>query len=574
MKTAARNLIPGLMALAITGAAPSPTPVTIAGVDPVTVEGRGAAAAFTEYEAENAGFRGELLGYHRRFGTPAAEASGRRAVRLTAVGDYVEIVLAKPANAVTLRYALPDSASGKGLDSDIALYADGRRLGALALTSRYSWYYGRYPFTNRPADGGGHHIYDEARLLLPQMLSAGTRVRFQVERADVAWRLIDLADFEVATPTLSGADGAVSVLAHGADPSGRRESSRAFDAAIARSQTSGKRVWIPPGRYRIDRHIIVDEVSLAGAGPWFTVLTGRGVGIYGRKAPQGSRNVILRDFAIFGEVTGRDDHAQVNGVGGAMSDSEIFNLWIQHTKVGLWFDGPMSNLRLRDLRILSQAADGLNFHRGVTDASVANSFVRGTGDDGIAAWSHRQENARIQVVGNTVIAPTLANGIALYGGRDLTIRGNLVADAVTQGGGYHLGQRFDATPFGPNIRLTDNTALRSGTWDPNWRFGVGAFWIYALDRPIQGRDLIVEGLDLRDNDQEGLLFMGQPIDGLTLNGVHIDGSSHAITLRADGSATFSGLRLTRTAEPAIRVCNPKFLLIVEGSPPPTQGGCP
>jgi hypothetical protein len=535
-----------------------PTPATIAALPPAVTANRGADLPFVEYEAENAVTNGEVIGPDRAFGSLTAEASGRRAVRLDGVGGYVEMVLDRPADAVTLRYALPDSADGHGLDAAIAVYADGRRLRTLALTSRYSWFYGRYPFSNRPADGGGHHIFDEARLLLGSTLAAGTRVRFVVETPDAAaWRLIDLADFElVGAPKPRPAD-AISVLDFGADPTGVREASRALRAAVAAGRKSGRVVWLDPGRYRLDRHLFVDSVTLAGAGPWHSVLAGDGVGVFGRD----SRHVVLRDFAILGEVRSRVDKAQLAGVGGAMSDSRIENLWIQHTKAGLWFDGPMANIVVSRVRVLDQAADGLNFHRGVTDAVVEDSFVRNSGDDGLAAWSHRIANARITFRRNTVIAPGLANGIALYGGGDLTVAGNLVADTVTEGGGLHLGARFSATPFSGLILWTGNTVVRGGVMDPNWRIGVGAIWLYALDAPIDGATIRFEDSDLIDSGYEAIQFVGRPISGVSFSDIRIDGAgTYALQLQSPGAARFSRVTARRLGLGGVHDCGSGFTL--------------
>ena len=149
-----------------------PTPQTLAGLPLAETAGYGAKVPFVEYEAENAVTTGTLIGPDRRFTTLAAEASGRRAVRL-APGQHVEFVLARPANALTVRYAIPDGAEGRGRDASLAIRANGRPVGSLATTSRYGWFYGAYPFTNRPADGLAHHFYDEARLLLGRTLRAG-----------------------------------------------------------------------------------------------------------------------------------------------------------------------------------------------------------------------------------------------------------------------------------------------------------------------------------------------------------------------------------------------------------------
>jgi hypothetical protein len=538
----ARTILLGASFAANPGAsfAQEPTPATVAGLAPRATAGRGARTPFVEYEAENGLTNGEIIGPDRTFTTLAAEASGRRAVRLEGVGGYVEFLLARSANAVSLRYALPDSPDGRGLEGQIALYADGARLGALALTSRYGWFYGRYPFTNDPNDGRPHHFYDESRLLLPSVLPAGTRVRFVIEKADgPAWRVLDLADFELVGAPARPPPNATSILSFGADPTGAKESSGPIAAAIAAGRRSGRPVWIAPGAYRVDGHILVDGVTLVGAGPWHSVLQGRGVGVYGHPAPRGSRRVVLRDFAIIGEVDARVDEARLAGVGGAMSQSAISNLWIQHTKGGLWFDGPMSGISVRGLRILDQATDGLNFHRDVTDAVVEDTFVRNSGDDGLASWSQGKGNRRITFRRNTVVAPVLANGIAAYGGRDITITGNLVADTVTEGGGLHLGARFSATPFGGRILLAGNTTVRAGVMDPNWRFGVGALWLYALDQPIAGARIRIMDTDLIDSSYEAIQFIGKPIRGVSFDRVRIEGAgTYAVQLQSSGRATF------------------------------------
>ncbi|MDB5499067.1 MAG: coagulation factor 5/8 type protein [Phenylobacterium sp.] len=535
----------------------------MAALAPQATLGRGARAPFVEYEAENGLTNGEIIGPDRTFTTLAAEASGRRAVRLEGVGGYVEFVLDRPADAVSLRYALPDSPEGRGLEGEIALYADGVRLGALALTSRYGWFYGRYPFTNQPKDGRPHHFYDEARLRLARVLPAGTRVRFVVEKADgAAWRVLDLADFELVGPPARPPANAISILSFGADPTGNQESSGPFAAAIALGRRTGRPVWIAPGAYRVDGHILVDQVTLVGAGPWHSILKGRGVGVFGHAAPHGSRRVVLRDFAIVGEVDERVDEAKLAGVGGAMSQSTISNLWIQHTKGGLWFDGPMSGIRVRGLRLLDLTADGLNFHRDVSNATVEDTFVRNAGDDGLASWSQGQGNRGITFRRNTIIAPVLANGIAIYGGRDTVVEGNLVADTLTEGGGLHLGSRFKATPFGGKILLARNTAVRAGVMDPNWRTGVGALWLYALDGPIDGARIRVEDTDLIDSSYEAIQFIGKSIRGVSFTRVRIDGAgTYAVQLQSSGGATFAQVKARGLGIGGVYDCSSRFELV-------------
>jgi len=295
-------------------------------------------------------------------------------------------------------------------------------------------------------------------------------------------------------------------------------------------------------------------VTILGAGPWHSVLRGNGAGFYGRK----STAVVLRDFAILGEVKERVDKAQLAGIGGAMGGgSRIENLWLQHHKVGLWFDGPMDGIVIRNLRILDMMADGLNFRGGVTNATVENSFVRNSGDDGLASWSHRIANSNIVFRNNSIVAPTLANGIAIYGGHDILIERNVIADTLTEGGGIHLGNRFDAVPLSGRIRIADNLVLRAGGFDPNWRFGVGALWFYALDAPMDAK-IEVERLDLVDSTLPAIQFLGKPISAVSFDGVSIDGAGGAaLQVRSAGSASFAHVTATGTRG-GIQLCNPDF----------------
>ena len=94
-------------------------------------------------------------------------------------------------------------------------------------------------------------------------------------------------------------------------------------------------MYIRQGTYQVNRHIIVDDVTIEGAGSWYrssraarspwprpppdgSVHTG--VGFYGKDAADGgSRNVHLSGFAIEGDVRERIDTDQVNGIGGALA---------------------------------------------------------------------------------------------------------------------------------------------------------------------------------------------------------------------------------------------------------------
>ena len=542
-----------------------PSAATVVALDPGVTAGVGAPLDVAEYEAENGVTNGRMVGPDRTFATLASEASGRRAVLLDGQGDYVEFTLSAPANALTVRYALPDSAEGKPVDATLGVYVQSRRLADLAVTSRYCCNYGHYPFTKHVVDGKGHHFFDHARILLDEVLPAGTVVRLARDARPQAWMAIDLIDFERVPAPLRRPSRALSVVDFGADPFGKSDSKEAFAKAIAAASASRRPVWIPPGHFRLDGHVQVDRVDIAGAGPWYSVLQGDGVGLYGRDAPNPSQAVDIHDLAIIGQVNERDDHKALAGIGGALGGgSRIHDVFIQHVKVGLWLDGPFDGLNVRHIRVLDTTADGLNLHRGISHVIVEESFFRNNGDDGIASWAENLANHDIIIRHNTVVAPILANGVAIYGGHDIAVNDNLIADTLTEGGGLHLGNRFGAVPLSGKISLKGNMVVRGGSIDPRLQMGIGAVWLFALDVPIKAQ-IELRNTTLLDSSHEAVLLFGRRIDGLAVNGLRIDrAGGSVIELRADGSATLSGVRATGFVEPAVRQCS-DFQLEWKGS---------
>jgi hypothetical protein len=526
----------------------------------------GANLPYDEIEAESAETNGTIIDPDRIFTRLAAEASGRRAVTLTEPGQYVEFTLPRPANSVVVRYSIPDSPDGAGLAAPLSLYIDGARQPDLTLTSAYGWFYGGFPFTNTPVEGNPHHFYDEVHRLTGQM-RAGTKVRLQVDPGNIAPSYtIDLADFEQVDSPAAMPAGFLSITdpPFGADPTGAKDASGAIQEAVNTASSQGKGLWIPPGTFTATRHIMVDKVTIRGAGPWYSVLHGDGVGIYGSDTPHPSTNVQLYDFGIFGEVRDRDDSAQVNGIGGALADSIIQNVWIEHTKVGIWLDGPFDNLAVTGVRIRNVTADGLNFHRGVSHSVVQQSMIRNTGDDGLAMWTDSQNDHDNVFQFNTVQLPILANGIAIYGGANNRITDNYVADTLVQGGGIHVGNRFNSVALSGTTLIARNTLVRTGSFDPNWRFGIGAIWFYSLDAAMTGA-IIVEDNDIIDSSYEAIQFMGKSVRNVTFNNNRIQkAGTFAVQIQSQGSATFNGVTATGLGAGGIFSCQGSRFTVVQG----------
>ncbi|WP_163504911.1 discoidin domain-containing protein [Fodinicola acaciae] len=521
----------------------APKPAAAAAATPaVSVPGRGATVPFTQYEAENAATNGSVLARSRTAGTLASEGAGRSAVTLSGSGQYVDFTLTAAANAVNLHYSVPDTSNGSDYTTTIAVYVNGSKNRDLTLTNRFSWFYGSYPFTNDPGDGKPHHFYDDVRTMFGSTLAAGTHVRFQRDSSSVPIT-VDTAEFENVAAPIGRPANSLLVTDYGADPSGAADSGSAIQNAVNAASSQGRVLYVPQGTYTVNQHIIVNNVTIQGAGQWYSVLHGNGVGVYGNYAPNPSSNVHLQDFAIFGETTDRNDGAQVNAIGGALGGGSVVDhVWMQHTKVGLWLDGPFDGLTVRNCRILDQTADGLNLHNGISNTTVTQNYVRNTGDDGLAMWSDQNADHNNTFSWNTVELPILANNIAIYGGRDISVTDNVVSDTQTQGGGLHVANRFNSVVLAGTITVARNTTLRAGVLDPNWQFGVGALWFDALNGNINAT-INVTDTDLLDSSYEGIQWVeGGSITGVSFNNVRIDGAgTFALQIQTSGSASFTNV---------------------------------
>jgi hypothetical protein len=214
-----------------------------------------------------------------------------------------------------------------------------------------------------------------------------------------------------------------------------------------------------------------------------------GVGFFGNFAPNPSVDVQLFDFAIVGNTNVRDDDAPDSGVGGAFNgNSLVQNLWIEHTKCGMWLDGPFSGFHVTGTVIRNTYADGINFHKGISNSVVEQSILRNLGDDGLAVWAEQVPDENDVFKFNTIQVPMLANGIAIYGGKDNSATDNYVSDSVCDGGGLQASNRYSATNLAGTTTFARNTLVRTGA--PS-RFGpqdCGAMWFWGTSGSIRIND--------------------------------------------------------------------------------------
>lgn len=476
----------------------------------------GAVVPWTRVEAEAGRTNGEVCGPSREYGTPEAEACGRRFVRLERPGDFVEFEAPCAANALVVRFCIPDAPGGGGLESTLGLCINGEPQPRLNLTSCFAWHYGDYPWTNDPAAGNPHHFFDEVHTFFPRV-GKGDVIRLQKDACDAAETvLIDLVELELVPPPLPRPAGSLSL----ADFASLRD-------CLAAAKEQRRKAWIPVGTHVVDGpRIEVGGVRVQGAGMWHSRLTGPGVMFEGTGEP-----VEFSDLGIFGEIMHRDNESPDNAFNGNLGDGSVFsNLWIEHVKCGFWTTHGTKNLVLRDSRIRNVTADGLNFCDGTSFSRVWNCHLRGTGDDALASWSPTVEWSSKQpcignrFVNNTIEQPWLANGIAVYGGGGHVIAGNEIRETVMSGAGIHVSSGFEAVPMVGKI-VVENNRIRGAGGECYIGEPVGGLWIYAkdsdMDVPVE-----VRGLRVEDSLHAGVSVHGpKAVERFLLNNTVISGSS-------------------------------------------------
>ena len=355
---------------------------------------------------------------------------------------------------------------------------------------------------------------------------------------------IDLVDFYNVGPTDSQPAGSFSIVDYGADPTGKKDSSQPIANTITAATKAGQAVWIPAGTFMVIQHIsLINNLTIIGAGPWYSILRGGGVGLYGNPSPASS-NVYVSGISIVGDTRIRDDDEADTGIGGALSDSIVTNIFITHTKCGMWLDGPFNNFLITGVLIHDTTADGINFHRGITNSVVEHSALRNTGDDILAMWSDSVPDVNNTFRFNTLQVPVLANNLAIYGGSDNKALSNYASDTLCQGGGLHVGNRFSAVPLAGLTILDGNEIHRGGQLDPNWNFGVGAIWFYALDHPMTGNIRVTNNL-LFDSPWEAFQFIGSSVTNVVFENITIvNVGSFVFQFQGDGSGIASNIIAT------------------------------
>jgi hypothetical protein len=549
----------------------------------------GADIPWTTYEAEEMKTTGTVLGPKYAPFLVETESSHQKCVKLAAPGEYVEFTAQARANAMVIRYSLPDSPKGGGINGTLRLSRNGKLLKLVPVSSHYTWLYGNYPFSNLPKESKPRNFYTEARLK-DLTINKGDTIR--IEKADdgASYCIIDLVDLEEAAPPLTAPAKSLSVLEFGATGSGEVDDTAALRKCIAKAQEQGKTVWVPAGVYKLTGDLALpSSVKIQGSGMWHTTFAGDPL-LYDqadkrvRFKLQGT-NICLADFAIDGKLNYRNDNEPNDGIVGAdCANAQITRVWVEHTKVGAWFYNG-TRLVLEGCRFRNTLADGVNFCVGTRESVVRNCTTRGTGDDCFAMWPAPSDQGFVQSgpPGSNVFQHCsgqltfLANGGAIYGGADNRIEDCLFTD-ISTGCGILLSTTFPTSD--DSLKIDNNFSgttvvrncelIRCGGYDHGWAWR-GAFQLCMDRRSISG--IHISNVNIQDSISDGVTVVapgskkGQgTLSNVRLENVNVSSygigaeSRHGLWVRNDASG---GLTLVGSKISDVENSSANFMMLRE-----------
>ena len=475
-----------------------------------STDGYGAKMPYTTHEAENASVEnGATIQQSTDMESTAVEATNQTYVELPKKDAAVTFNVTEPANALNVRYTIPDGASGQ-LDVQV----NGSSVGNLDLSSHSAWQYlkGDHEYDQAIDGSSARFRFDETRLLLKDIqLKSGDKISLVKKKDDNVPYGIDFIELEQAPVPVAQGENSISILDKGASANDDSDDTAALLAAVEEAKASGKSVYIPEGCFNFDKQVNIeaDNLKISGAGVWHTQLHFTSDKRYGGGIVFGhnSNGIELSNLYMDSNLTSRyNEDAQYKAISGTLGkDSKIHDIWVQHFEVGMWIGdydqtGNMKytdGLVVENARIRNNLADGINFAQGTKNSTVKNSNIRGNGDDGLAIWSSISDGTNAaaeennKFLNNTIESGWRAAGIGIFGGKGHEISGNLIKD-VFAGAGIRVntvfaGHNFDLNDSG--IKIHDNTILRSGTTNDLYKLHRGAIDFQQVRGTIKNVDV-------------------------------------------------------------------------------------
>jgi Pectate lyase superfamily protein len=305
----------------------------------------------------------------------------------------------------------------------------------------------------------------------------------------------------------------VSVKDFGARGDGASDDAAAIERAV-RYLHSGGIVAFPAGTYVQGRSIRVES---------------RNVILWGADAQLHASNPMDQALGLIGEgsaVIGLTFTANTNVRAADLPQTRIVLAGKGNVALNNIIDGASSagimvfggrDFKVEGNTVRNTLADGIHITNGAYGGVVVGNVVRASQDDMIAVVSYGRGQAAhdILIAHNDVAGNPWGRGIAVVGGRDITVSDNTIRDVVAGAGVLIAREGFWNTNGTSNVLIERNLLERIQTQGNvlggRPRTGQGAIEVYSDGKG--DRELAVRTLLIRDNEIRGSLAEGVRIIG-------------------------------------------------------------
>ncbi|MEK3736259.1 MULTISPECIES: discoidin domain-containing protein [Paenibacillus] len=571
----------------------------------VVYAARGASMPYSRYDTEDATLGGgATLKSAPTFDQAliASEASGQRYIALPSNGSNLEWTVRQGQGGagVTMRFTMPDSADGMGLNGSLDVYVNGAKVKTVSLTSYYSWQYfsGDMP-GDTPSAGRPLFRFDEVHWKMDTPLQPGDKIRIQKNNGDSLEYGVDFIEIESVPTAIARPANSVSVTDYGAVANDGQDDLAAFKATVNAAVASGKSIYIPAGTFNLSSmweigsaSNMINNLTITGAGLWhtniqFTNPNAAGGGISLRISGK-------LDFSnVYMNSNLRSRYGQNAIYKGFMdnfgTNSIIHDVWVEHFECGMWVGDYAhtpaiyaTGLVVENSRIRNNLADGINFSQGTSNSIVRNSSVRNNGDDGLAVWTSNTNGAPAGV-NNTFSYNTIENNwraaaIAFFGGSGHKADHNYIIDTVG-GSGIRMNTVFPGYHFQNNtgVVFSDTTIINSGTSKDLYGGERGAIDLEASNDAI--KNVTFNNIDIINTQRDAIQFgYGGGFENIVFNNININGTgldgittsrfsgphkgAAIYTYTGNGAATFNNLTTSNIAYPNLNYIQSGFNLTI------------
>ncbi|MDR0829091.1 MAG: right-handed parallel beta-helix repeat-containing protein, partial [Prevotellaceae bacterium] len=485
----------------------------------------------------------------------ASEASNQEFAALANTENFVSWKVTGSANGITLRFTLPDNESGEsvGQTSEIDIFVNGEKVKTVVLNSRWAWQYFIDSDSDPKVDITDYAMmrFDEVHFLLENSVKKGDIIKIAKTTNDNLVCGIDFIEIEDVPAPIQKPDNALSVKDFGAKGDGVTDDWHAISACIQEALKTGKIVYIPQGTFVIDTLMKLEQdgINIQGAGMWHTNL------YFANNTPMkaaicgNASHLRIADFYINGINTLRQErdksYRDQKGIWGNWGESSVIeNIWVEHFEAGIWTAGyahtppvkaPTNNLRISNVRIRNQYADGVNLCEGTSNSVFEHSSVRNCGDDGIASWSQQANattppNKNNTFRYNTVELGWRAGAIGMFGGS-----GHKIYNCYVGEHSLSAGIRFTADfPSWAMDTLPENAMsvkncviYKCGTKSDLFHNWLGAIDIHGSTRyPLN--NISFENIKIIEPQTEGIHIWSGGINNLSFKNIEIIGTADGI----------------------------------------------